>query len=163
VTVFDYAVLLVVAASVLLSVMRGFVREVLALAAWLIAFVAASLLAGVVAGWIGPSIPDESWRALAAFVAVFFATLVGMSLVAIAVSGLLKRAGLGVEDRLLGGFFGLARGLLIVMVGVLLGGLTALPRQPVWNDAMLSPPLEALAGAVKPWLPEILASNLSYD
>ena len=41
-TAFDYAVLLILAVSVLLSVMRGFVREVLALAAWLIAFVAAS-------------------------------------------------------------------------------------------------------------------------
>ena len=94
VTVFDYAVLLIVGASVLLSVMRGFVREVLALAAWLIAFVAASLLSGVVAGWIGQGIADESWRALAAFVAVFFVTLIGMSLVAMAVSGLLKKAGL---------------------------------------------------------------------
>ena len=162
-TVFDYGVLLIVGVSVLLSVLRGFVREVLALAAWLIAFVAASLTAGVVAGWIGPSIANESWRALAAFVAVFFVTLVGMSLVAMAVSGLLRKAGLGMEDRLLGGFFGFARGLLIVLVAVLLAGLTGLPRQPAWNDAMLSPPLEALAGAVKPWLPQILASNLSYD
>lgn len=162
-TVFDYAVLLVVGISVLLSVMRGFVREVLALAAWVIAFAAASLLAGVVAGWIGPAIADDAWRALAAFLAVFFVTLVGMSLTAMAVSGLLRKAGLGLEDRLLGGFFGFARGLLIVMVAVLLGGLTALPRQPVWHDAVLSPPLEALAGAVRPWLPEILASNLSYD
>jgi membrane protein required for colicin V production len=163
VTVFDYAVLLIVAVSVLLSVMRGFVREVLALAAWLVAFVAASLFAGVIAGWIGPSIANESWRALAAFVAVFFVTLVGMSLTAMAVSGLMKKAGLGLEDRLLGGFFGFARGLLIVMVAVLLAGLTGLPRQPAWNDAMLSPPLEALASAVRPWLPQILASNLSYD
>jgi len=162
VTAFDYAVFVIIGVSVLLSVMRGFVREVLALAAWLIAFVAASLLAGVVAGWIGQAIESESWRALAAFAAVFVLTLVGMSLVALMVSGLLRKAGLGLEDRLLGGFFGLARGLLIVLVGVLLAGLTGLPRQPAWNDAMLSPPLEALAGAVKPWLPQILASNLSY-
>ena len=59
--------------------------------------------------------------------------------------------------------FGLARGLLIVMVLVLLAGLTALPRQPAWRDAMLSPPLEALAGALKPWLPQIVSSNISYD
>ena len=162
-TAFDYGVLLIVGVSVLVSVMRGFVREVLALAAWLIAFVAASLTTGVVAGWIGPSIANESWRALAAFVAVFFVTLIGMSLVAMGVSSLLRKAGLGLEDRLLGGFFGFARGLLIVLLTVLLAGLTGLPRQPAWNDAMLSPPLEALAGAVKPWLPQILASNLSYD
>jgi membrane protein required for colicin V production len=163
VTVFDYAVLTIVGASVLLSVMRGFVREVLALASWVIAFVAASVLSGIVAGWLSGVIADESWRALAAFVAVFLTTLITMSLIALAVSKLMRKAGLGVEDRLLGGFFGFARGILIVMVLVLLGGLTSVPRLPAWNDAMLSPPLEALAGKLRPWLPQIVSSNLSYD
>ena len=147
----------------LLSVVRGFVREVLALASWVIAFVAASLLSGTVAGWLAGTIENESWRALAAFAVVFLATLIGMSLLAVAVSKLMRKAGLGLEDRLLGGFFGFARGILIVTVLVLLGGLTSAPRLPAWNDAMLSPPLEALAGKLKPWLPNIVSSNLSYD
>ncbi|HYC45477.1 MAG TPA: CvpA family protein [Burkholderiales bacterium] len=162
-TLFDYAVLLVVGASVLVSVMRGFVREVLSLLAWVIAFVAAALASGTVAGWLTGTIANESLRVLGAFVAVFLFTLVAMSLMAMAASGLLRKAGLGLEDRVLGGVFGLARGLLIVMVFVLLAGLTSLPRQPAWNDAMLSPPLVALAGAVKPWLPQIVSRNLSYD
>jgi membrane protein required for colicin V production len=162
-TLFDYAVLAIIGASVLLSVMRGLAREVLALASWVAAFFAATTLSSSVALWLTPYISNDSWRALAAFAGVFLVTLVAMSLVALAVSGLLKRAGLGLEDRLLGGFFGFARGLLIVVVLVLLGGLTAAPRQPAWHDAMLSPPLEALAGAMKPWLPQILSSNLSYD
>ena len=162
-TLFDYAVLTIVGASVLLSVVRGFAREVLALASWVIAFVGASLLSGTVAGWLAGAIENESWRALAAFAAVFLATLIGMSLLALAVSKLMRKAGLGLEDRLLGGFFGFARGILIVLVLVLLGGLTSAPRLPAWNDAMLSPPLEALAGKLKPWLPNIVSSNLSYD
>jgi membrane protein required for colicin V production len=163
VTPFDYAVLTIVGASVLLSVMRGFVREVLALASWVIAFVAASVLSGVVAGWLTGVIENESWRALAAFAAVFLVTLILMSLAALAVSRLMRKAGMGLEDRLLGGFFGFARGILIVMVLVLLGGLTSAPRLPAWNDAMLSPPLEALAGKLRPWLPHVVSSNLSYD
>ena len=162
-TVFDYAVLTIVGASVLLSVMRGFVREVLALASWVIAFVAASVLSGIVAGWLSGVIVDESWRAFAAFALVFVTTLIAMSLLALAVSKLMRKAGLGLEDRLLGGFFGFARGILIVMVLVVLGGLTSVPRLPAWNDAMLSPPLEALAGKLRPWLPQIVSSNLSYD
>jgi membrane protein required for colicin V production len=162
-TVFDYAVLLVVGASVLVSVMRGFVREVLSLLGWVIAFVAAALASGTVAAWLTGAIANESLRALGAFVAVFLLTLIGMSLIAMLASGLLRRAGLGLEDRVLGGVFGLARGLLIVTLFVVLAGLTSLPRQPAWNDAMLSPPLVALAGAVKPWLPQIVSRNLSYD
>jgi membrane protein required for colicin V production len=50
-----------------------------------------------------------------------------------------------------------------VMVVVLLAGLTTLPRQPVWNNAMLSAPLEALAVFVKPWLPQYLSQRITYD
>jgi membrane protein required for colicin V production len=162
-TLFDYAVLVIVGASVVVSVMRGFARELLALAGWVIAFFAANTLSGPVAGWFVPVISDGSLRALTAFVAVFVVTLIIVSLLAIAASRMLKSAGLGLEDRLLGGFFGLARGMLIVMVIVLLAGLTALPRQPAWSDAMLSPPLEALAGALKPWLTQTVSRYISYD
>jgi membrane protein required for colicin V production len=162
-TVFDYAVLLIVAVSVVLSLVRGFTREVLALAAWVIACIAASLLAGSLAPSLQGVIANESLRVLAAFIAVFVATLIAMSLIAVLVSRLIRSAGLGLEDRLLGGVFGLARGLLIVMVLVVLGGLTALPRQPVWTEAMLSPPLEALAVALKQWLPQAMSRYISYD
>jgi len=162
-TLFDYAVLTIMGVSVLLSVIRGFVREVLALASWVIAFFAASLLSGKVAEWLAGTITNDVGRMLVAFGAVFLATLLGMSLIALALSGLIRKAGLGVEDRVLGGVFGFARGTLIVLALVLLGGLTAAPRQPVWHEAMLSPMLEAIAGKVKPWLPQIWSSNLSYD
>ncbi len=162
-TLFDYAVLIIIGSSVLVSVMRGLAREVLALAGWVIAFLAANALSGMVAEWFAPLISDGSIRTLTAFVAVFIVTLVFASLLGIVVSKMLRGAGLGLEDRLLGGFFGFARGMLIVLTLVLLSGLTALPRQPAWSNAMLSPPLEALAGALKPWLPQAVSQYLSYD
>jgi membrane protein required for colicin V production len=162
-TLFDLAVLVVVGLSVLLSVIRGLVREVLALAAWVVAFLAANLLAGEVAPWLPEAIPSEEFRLLTGFVVVFVAVLIAMSVLAIMVSKLVKSAGLGLEDRLLGSVFGLARGLLVVMVVVLLAGLTSLPRQAVWRNAVLSDPLEALAGQVKAWLPADLAQRITYD
>ena len=162
-TLFDYAVLTIVGVSVLLSVARGLVREVLALAGWVVAFIAASTFSGTVAAWLSNAITHELGRSLTAFVVVFLATLVGMSVLAIVCTGLVRKAGLGLEDRLLGSFFGLARGVLIVLTLVLFAGLTAAPRQPAWTDALLSPAFEALARGVKPWLPQIVSSNLSYD
>ena len=162
-TLFDYVVLTIVGASVVVSIMRGFARELLALAGWVVAFVVANALSGIVAGSFTSVISDGSLRALTAFVAVFVVTLMAASLLAMGVSRLLKSAGLGLEDRLLGSVFGLARGVLIVMVMVLLAGLTALPRQPAWSDAILSPPLEAFARVIKPWLTQAVSRYISYD
>lgn len=162
-TVFDYAVLTIVGLSVLLSVIRGLVREVLALLAWVIAFVAANLLAGELAVLLPPEVPSDELRLLAGFAGVFLAVLLLMSLLAIFASKLVKSAGLGVEDRVLGSVFGLARGALVVMILVLAAGLTSLPRQPVWRDALMSGPLEAFAGQIKAWLPAALSQRITYD
>lgn len=162
-TLFDYVVLTIIGASVLISVLRGFAREVLALSGWVLAFFAANTLSATLAEWLVHMVSQPALRALIAFVAVFIVTLIAVSLLGMAVSRLLKGAGLGLEDRLLGGFFGFARGVLIVMLIVLLAGLTALPRQPAWSDAMLSPALEALAGAIKPWLTQTVSRYISYD
>jgi membrane protein required for colicin V production len=162
-TLFDYTVLFIIGSSVLVSVVRGFTREALSLLGWVLAFLLANMLSGVVSEWFAPLIKDATLRVLVAFVAVFVVTLVLASIGAMMASRLLKNAGLGLEDRLLGGFFGFARGLLIVLALVLVSGLTALPKQPVWSDAVLSPPLEALAAALKPWLPGAAARYLSYD
>jgi membrane protein required for colicin V production len=162
-TVFDYAVLTIIGLSLLLSVIRGLVREVLALLAWVIAFVAANLFAGELGALLPPEVPGEELRLLGGFAAVFLVVLLVMSVLAILASRLVRNAGFGPEDRVLGGVFGLARGVLVVMVLVLLAGLTSLPREPVWREAVLSSPLEALAQQVKGWLPGSLSQRIRYD
>jgi membrane protein required for colicin V production len=162
-TLFDYAVLVVVGSSVLLSVMRGLVREILSLAGWVVAFIAANAFSDALAGWLPESMGSPSVRVLVAFVLLFVTTLVLVALLARLARNLVHGAGLSTEDRVLGGLFGFARGMLLVMVFVLLAGLTNLPRHPLWNNAMLSAPLEALAAFVKPWLPQYLSQRITYD
>ena len=162
-TLFDYAVALIVGVSVLISVMRGMVREVIALAGWIVAFVVANLYSGAVAAWLPAGIANESLRMLVAFLILFFGALLAMGLLAVAASRLMKRAGLSIEDRVLGAVFGFARGVLIVMVFVLMAGLTSLPRQPIWKDAMLSAPLGTFAVFIREWLPNDLSQRIRYD
>lgn len=162
-TVFDYAVLIIVGLSVLLSVIRGAVREVLALAGWIVAFVIANLYSGTVAVWLPAGISSEALRVLVAFLILFLTTLLAMGLLAMAASRLVKSAGLGIEDRVLGAVVGFARGVLIVMVIVLLAGLTTLPRHPEWRNAMLSAPLEEFAGFIKAWLPNDLSQRITFN
>lgn len=162
-TVFDYAVLGIIGVSILLSLLRGFVREFVGLASWVVAAFAAKFYAVQVALMLPVSIPNQGLRMVAGFVIVFLGILLLASLLAIAISELFKQAGLGWLDRSMGALFGLARGLLIVGVLVLLGGMTSLPQDPRWRNAMFSSPVEAMVVAVKPWLPQEMTKYIKYD
>lgn len=161
-TVFDYAVLAVVGLSILLSMMRGFLREILALAGWVAAFFVARFYTLELAPLLPESIPTESLRLLAAFVILFLATLLVSSLLAIALSEVFKKVGLGWLDRWLGAVFGLARGVFIVSVLVLLAGLTSVPQDARWRNAMFSAPFEALVTSALPWLPAGIANHVKF-
>ncbi len=161
-TLIDYVVLAIVGFSVLLSVIRGFVRELLALAAWAIAFIVARLFGGDLAAMMPAEIPGDELRWLAGFATLFLTVLLGMSLVAVAVSQLVKSAGLSIEDRVFGAIFGVVRGIAVVIVLALVAGATSLPKQQVWREAALRPLLELVALGVKGWLPPALSQHIKY-
>ncbi|MBK7744793.1 MAG: CvpA family protein [Betaproteobacteria bacterium] len=64
---------------------------------------------------------------------------------------------------MLGALFGLARGLLLVLAGVLLAGLTAIPRQDWWQNSILAPRFADAALALRPYLPADWAARLDYS
>ncbi len=162
-TVFDYAVLVIVGISILISLMRGAVREILSLLGWVLAFYVARTYAIQVVPLLPYDIPSEKLKMLAAFIIVFLAVLLITSLIAIALSGLLKEIGLGWLNRLLGGVFGFLRGLLIVTVLMILAGMTQLPKDERWTNAMFSAPLEALVKTVLVWFPKSIIEHVNYE
>ena len=162
-TSFDYVILTIIGISVLVSIMRGFVREILSLAGWVIAFFVARIYCLELAALLPAAIPGEPLRILAAFLILFLATLLVTSLLAIAISLLFKQVGLSWLDRLLGALFGLARGALITLVLVLVGGLTSLPEDTRWRNAMFSAPLEAAVMSMLMWFPADIAKHVKYD
>ncbi|HZV55180.1 MAG TPA: CvpA family protein [Rhodocyclaceae bacterium] len=161
-TVFDYAVLGVIAASSLLGLWRGVVGEVLALAAWVAAFLAARAWAGLAGGWFAGVVAEPALRYAVGFVVVIVGVLVLFAVARWLLSTLLRAVGLGLVDRLLGAGFGIARGALIVLAVVLVAGMTALPKSQWWRDASLAPALETAVIAAKPWLPAEVAKRIRY-
>lgn len=161
-TAFDYAVLTVIAASVLLGLWRGVMSELLALAAWIVAFLVARVFAAEVANWLPGQIAEPGVRLAAAYVLVFVGVLLVFAIARMLVSLLLKAVGLGLLDRLLGAAFGVLRGVLVVLAAVLVAGMTPLPKAVWWRDAMLAPPLETVIIAAKPWLPADAAKRIRY-
>lgn len=161
-TIFDYLVLFVLAASVVISTMRGLVKEILSLLGWVVAFVAANAYGAKLAPMLPSMIPGESVRLMVAFVALFLGVRILMGLFALAVGAIVTAAGLSLADRGLGGLFGLARGIVIVLSAVILCGMTSIPQQPFWKHALLSPMAETGARTVKPFLPAAMAQHVQF-
>lgn len=162
-TSFDYTVLVIIGISIVVSMMRGAVRELLAIAGWIAAIYVAKTYAIQLMPLLPKDIPTEQLKVLASHVILFLGVLLIASLLTIALSSLIKKIGLNWLNRGVGALFGLARGLLIVCVLVFLGGLTSLPKDALWANAMFSSPLEALVKSMLPFLPETIAKHVKYD
>lgn len=162
-TAFDYIVLAVLGFSIILSVMRGLVKEVLSILAWFVAFYVGRTYTDQMLPLIPADLPSESLRTLAAFLVLFLATLLLATLLAIAISAIFKKIGLGWLNRILGAVFGAFRGVLIVCILVLLAGMTEMPKDARWKNAMFSAPIEALVVSLLPWLPEGISKHVKYD
>jgi len=155
-------VLFVVVCSIVISTMRGLVKEILSLLSWVVAFVVANAYGEVLAGWLPQAIPGQTARLIVAFIALFIGVRLLMLLLTMAIDAVIKAAGLSLADRGLGGLFGLARGVVLVLAGVLVCGMTAIPQQAFWREALLSPLAETAARTVKPYLPGHVGQHVRF-
>jgi membrane protein required for colicin V production len=162
VTLFDYLVLFILICSVVISTMRGLVKEILSLASWIIAFVVANAFSATLAVWMPDVLPGQMARLIVAFIALFIGVRLLMSLLSLAIDAMIKATGLSLADRGLGGLFGLARGCVIVMAAVLLCGMTSIPKQDFWKHALLSPVAETAAQTIMPFLPESISRHVQF-
>jgi membrane protein required for colicin V production len=162
-TALDLAVAVIVALSVLFAALRGFVRSAVSLAAWFVALVLAVRLGPAVATVLTDlQLPAPAPQALG-FGLVFLGVLIGGSLLGMLLARLLQAVGLGPLDRLLGAVFGFGRGLLVVLAGVLVAGLTAIPRQDWWQNSFLAPRFADVVLSLRSHLPADWADRLDYS
>lgn len=158
----DYAVIGVLAGSIAWGVWRGLVREVLSLAGWVIAFLAANLFSGPLSESF-PSAMQPELRVLFSWLGVFVVVLMVATLGGMLLAKLIKSVGLASTDRWLGALFGLVRGLVIALAFALAAGLTRLPAHAVWKESFFGAPLANTIVQLKPWLPPALAERLKYN
>ncbi len=162
-TIFDYLVLFILVASIVISMLRGLMKEILSLVSWIVAFVVANLFGAELAPLLPAAIPGAALRLIVAFVLLFIGARLLMGLLMMAVDAAVKASGLTLADRGLGGLFGLARGIIIVLAGVMLAGMTDLPKQEFWKNALLSPMAETGARTVQPFLPADITRHVRFE
>lgn len=140
---FDWFVIVLLAVSMMISLWRGFSREALSLAGWIIAFVAANLFASDMATLLAGVIENLTGRYIVAWSLVFVVALLACGLLAKAFTRVVRASGLGLLDRVLGTVFGFLRGLVIVMVIVFVLRDLVPPRdQDVLYESMLMPSID---------------------
>lgn len=158
----DYAVIAILLLSIAWGAWRGLVHEVLSLAGWIIAFLAANLLALPLAEHF-PSAMRPELRVVVAWIAVFVGALILTTLVTALVTKFVKVSVLHSLDRWLGALFGLLRGLVVIIALAMVAGLSPLPRMPDWTNSATGYSLAQTVIQLKPWLPAAFANRLKYN
>lgn len=157
----DIVIVAIILISTLISLFRGFVKESISLATWLLAGVLAVRYMDVLAALLESSIESVTIRMAAAFAVLFIVTLIIGAIVNYIVSQLVSKTGLGGTDKALGMVFGLGRGVLIIVMLLLLAGLTPMPEEPWWKESILIDQFASISTWVREFLPQDLASKLS--
>lgn len=133
----DYVILAIIAISALISLVRGFVREVISILVWIAAFWLAILFARPLAAVLVDYIESPTLQVVVSFTVIFVGTLLVGALVNYLAGFLVGKTGLSGTDRALGVVFGAGRGLIIVALLVLALGLTTMPREAWWRQSVL--------------------------
>jgi membrane protein required for colicin V production len=142
----DFLVIIVLAVTLVLGTVRGFMREAIALLAWLgglwLAWRYADLLKPFLGGLLAQE-PQRTWVSRAAILSgvILFAWIVGGVL-----SYFVHQSGLSVSvDRFLGGLFGALRGLTLIALVAMLAQVVRLNEVKWWKNSELLPYAESVS------------------
>jgi membrane protein required for colicin V production len=152
----DLGVIAIVLISAVLAMVRGFTREVLAIASWGAAAVAAIYFHPLVLPFVKPYISKDAIALAVAAAIVFFATLIIVSIITVKISDAILDSKVGPLDRSLGFVFGALRGLLLCVIAfAFFNWLVPEKTQPVWvKDAKLKPLLQSTGEELMAMLPD---------
>lgn len=160
---FDIFIIVLLALPAVIGVFYGFLNIVFSLLSWALAFGASIKLLPYFTPLLEGFVETELLRTALAFVALFILCLVLLSLISYFIVKLLGRAGLTAADRILGLFFGMGLGVIIVAVIVFLGGFTLMPQENWWQQSKLVDPFERIGIWCYRFLPESIVEYHSYD
>jgi membrane protein required for colicin V production len=158
----DITIIGIILISTVISLFRGFVREILSLAAWIVAFWAAATFVESAAALLEDYVSIPTARMVLAFIGVLIVALLACGLINHLIGRLIQKTGLSATDRMLGGLFGVLRGVALVAIAVLVAGLTTVPGAPWWQESQAVGPFETAALMIVDWLPPDLAKHFSY-
>ena len=148
---FDWIIVLVWLVSSGYGIARGFAREALSIIGWVSAFLLANVVADSVSDLASNLIDEPTTRYLLAWVVIFIAVLLMFGVIAAFLSQQMRQPGFNIGNRLLGGIFGLLRGVIIIAaISILLRAALPDSDEDLLDAAVLMEPVEWVAdGSVR--------------
>jgi len=136
---FDYILIGLVGLSMILSLWRGFIREIISLIGLVAAFLLASRTSGYAGDFLGQWLPNSTVADIAGFGLVFVLVMLAVGIVGVVIRKLVDMADLTATDRTLGVFFGVARGFLLIAVSFLIFTSYSSAKADWLKKSMLAP------------------------
>lgn len=162
--IFDLILLVVLIFFVAIGMYRGFIKELLSLAAWVLAAASAWFFADKVGSLLHGLIAEPTMRVIAGFALIFIVVFV---LTAVAKHYLhqffMSRVYLKIPNYLFGAVIGGLRGGFVIIVVFLVLGLTTLPKQGWWRTSYFAPHIESVALKCANYLPVDVARHIRYS
>ncbi len=156
----DWTLLAVLAVSVVIGLVRGFVFEMMSLAGWVVAWCVAQWGAPVLSPHIPVGSVGSALNIATSFALCFIAAMVVWSLISKLVRLLVQATPLSLPDRALGAGFGLVRGAVLLLAAATVVALTPAARAPEWQASRGASWLMITLQGLKPLLPNAMAQHL---
>jgi|TARA_B110000444_G_scaffold258342_1_gene298996 membrane protein required for colicin V production len=161
-TPIDYCIIAVVFLSIFFGCFRGFIRELLSLIGWVLAFYTANFFTDSFYQLI-PFNLDDSIKYIAGYFIIFISVLIIASMIIKLINKFIKSVGLGFSNFILGGFFGFTRGVLVVFVMIFLLEKTSFALNPAWENSSYIVIIKNTIENTLPYLPEEWFKDVKYD
>ena len=158
----DILILVVIALPAIVGVLYGFLNIAFSLLAWALAIGISVKLTGYFAPMLESHVDTPILRVILAFTGLFIVSLVILTIIGFLIVKLLGRTGLTATDRILGLFFGMGLGVIIVQVVVFMAGFTAIPEAPWWQRSLTMQPFERVSVWMGKYLPETMVKYHGY-
>ena len=159
----DYVIFAILGLSVIIGLFRGFIREALGLVIWAGAFWVAFTFTDLLTPLLENGIELPSARTAIAFAMLFLAALIIGGLLSWLIGQMVEKTGLSGTDRMLGGVFGIVRGLALVILLLLLAGFTPIPKDPWFQQSPMIRKTLPLAEWAIGFLPASLAEHMDFN
>ena len=159
----DYTILGIILLSTLTGILRGFVKELIALCIWILAiwlgYHYANSFGGLLNGWV----EDDRLRYGIGFIVIMVATLIVGGICNTFLGFILKKSGLSTTDRVLGMGFGVVRGVFIVSLVLVVVQMTSLVKQDGMKHSQLAAQFNPIVIKLKSYIPTLIQRIKSID